>query len=81
MPRVATAPFSLPAIAALAFALNFGTLLVSSAIADYGGVFAAGALRFDSTKRCATAVGGGAMAVQLVHPRLAKRQVQRLAAT
>jgi FtsH-binding integral membrane protein len=33
---VATAAFSLPAIAALAFALSIGTLLVSSAIAYYG---------------------------------------------
>ena len=79
---VATAAFSLPAIAALAFALSVGTLLVSSAIADYGGVFAAGAVRSGSTKRCATAVGEGAMAVQLVHARLAERQqVQRIAAT
>ena len=35
------------------------------------GVFAAGDVRSDSTKRCATAVGEGAMAVQLVHARLA----------
>ena len=33
---VATAAFSLPAIAALAFAISIGTLLVSSAIAYYG---------------------------------------------
>jgi thioredoxin reductase (NADPH) len=34
-------------------------------------VFAAGDVRSGSTKRCATAVGEGAMAVQLVHARLA----------
>jgi thioredoxin reductase (NADPH) len=33
------------------------------------GVFAAGDVRSGSTKRCATAVGEGAMAVQLVHAR------------
>jgi thioredoxin reductase (NADPH) len=37
------------------------------------GVFAAGDVRSGSTKRCATAVGEGAMAVQLVHARLAER--------
>jgi thioredoxin reductase (NADPH) len=37
------------------------------------GVFAAGDVRSASTKRCATAVGEGAMAVQLVHARLASR--------
>jgi thioredoxin reductase (NADPH) len=36
------------------------------------GVFAAGDVRSGSTKRCATAVGEGAMAVQLVHARLAE---------
>jgi thioredoxin reductase (NADPH) len=36
------------------------------------GVFAAGDVRAGSTKRCATAVGEGAMAVQLVHARLAE---------
>ena len=36
------------------------------------GVFAAGDVRSGSTKRCATAVGEGAMAVQFVHGRLAK---------
>ncbi len=36
------------------------------------GVFAAGDVRSGSTKRCATAVGEGAMAVQLVHARLAR---------
>jgi thioredoxin reductase (NADPH) len=35
------------------------------------GVFAAGDARSGSTKRCATAVGEGAMAVQLVHARRA----------
>ena len=37
------------------------------------GVFAAGDVRSGSTKRCATAVGEGAMAVQFVHARLAQR--------
>jgi thioredoxin reductase (NADPH) len=36
------------------------------------GVFAAGDVRAGSTKRCATAVGEGAMAVQFVHGRLAE---------
>jgi thioredoxin reductase (NADPH) len=36
------------------------------------GIFAAGDVRSGSTKRCATAVGEGAMAVQLVHGRLAQ---------
>ena len=36
------------------------------------GVFAAGDVRAGSTKRCATAVGEGAMAVQFVHRRLAE---------
>ena len=35
------------------------------------GVFAAGDVRSGSTKRCATAVGEGAMAVQLVHDHFA----------
>ncbi len=44
------------------------------------GVFAAGDCRSGSTKRCATAVGEGAMAVQFVHARLAERsQTQRAA--
>jgi thioredoxin reductase (NADPH) len=38
------------------------------------GVFAAGDVRSGSTKRCAAAVGEGAMAVQLVHARLAERR-------
>jgi thioredoxin reductase (NADPH) len=37
------------------------------------GVFAAGDVRSGSTKRCATAVGEGAWAVQLVHAHLAAR--------
>ena len=39
------------------------------------GVFAAGDVRSGSTKRCAAAVGEGAMAVQLVHARLAAEHV------
>ena len=39
---------------------------------DIPGVFAAGDVRSGSTKRCATAVGEGAMAVQFVHARLAR---------
>jgi thioredoxin reductase (NADPH) len=41
------------------------------------GVFAAGDVRSGSTKRCATAVGEGAWAVQLVHSHLAARPVAR----
>jgi thioredoxin reductase (NADPH) len=37
------------------------------------GIFAAGDVRSGSTKRCATAVGEGAMAVQFVHAHLAPR--------
>jgi len=37
------------------------------------GIFAAGDVRSGSTKRCATAVGEGAMAVQLIHHRVAPR--------
>jgi thioredoxin reductase (NADPH) len=37
------------------------------------GVFAAGDVRSGSTKRCAAAVGEGAMAVQLVHAHLQAR--------
>jgi thioredoxin reductase (NADPH) len=37
---------------------------------DIPGVFAAGDVRSGSTKRCATAVGEGSMAVQLVHAHL-----------
>jgi thioredoxin reductase (NADPH) len=36
------------------------------------GIFAAGDVRSGSTKRCATAVGEGAMAIQLVHAHLAR---------
>jgi thioredoxin reductase (NADPH) len=39
------------------------------------GVFAAGDVRSGSTKRCATAVGEGAMAVQFVHARLPAQAV------
>jgi thioredoxin reductase (NADPH) len=45
------------------------------------GVFAAGDMRSGSTKRCATAVGEGAMAVQFVHGRLAERSHAQLPAT
>jgi thioredoxin reductase (NADPH) len=38
------------------------------------GIFAAGDARAGSTKRCATAVGEGAMAVQFVHAHLAARR-------
>ena len=41
------------------------------------GVFAAGDVRSGSTKRCATAVGEGAMAVQFVHARLASHPLTR----
>jgi thioredoxin reductase (NADPH) len=44
------------------------------------GVFAAGDVRSGSTKRCATAVGEGSMAVQLVHARLAERRPAERAA-
>ena len=37
---------------------------------DIPGVFAAGDVRSGSTKRCATAVGEGAMAAQFVHAHL-----------
>jgi thioredoxin reductase (NADPH) len=39
---------------------------------DVPGVFAAGDVRSGSTKRCATAVGEGAMAVQFIHGHLAR---------
>jgi thioredoxin reductase (NADPH) len=39
------------------------------------GVFAAGDVRSGSTKRCATAVGEGAMSVPLVHAHLARTVV------
>jgi thioredoxin reductase (NADPH) len=41
-------------------------------------IFAAGDVRAGSTKRCATAVGEGAMAVQLVHASLARPAVERV---
>jgi thioredoxin reductase (NADPH) len=41
------------------------------------GVFAAGDVRSGSTKRCATAVGEGAMAVQFVHAHLSRTPVSR----
>jgi thioredoxin reductase (NADPH) len=41
------------------------------------GVFAAGDVRSGSTKRCATAVGEGAWAVQLVHAHLAAGEAVR----
>src|SRR6266542_1338153 len=43
---------------------------------DVPGVFAAGDVRSGSTKRCATAVGEGAMAVQFVHAHLARTAVE-----
>jgi thioredoxin reductase (NADPH) len=45
------------------------------------GVFAAGDVRSGSSKRCATAVGEGAMAVQFVHARLAEHLRAQRAAT
>jgi thioredoxin reductase (NADPH) len=42
---------------------------------DVPGVFAAGDVRSGSTKRCATAVGEGAMAVQFVHGHLSRTPV------
>jgi thioredoxin reductase (NADPH) len=39
---------------------------------DIPGVYAAGDVRSGSTKRCATAVGEGAMAVQFIHAHLAR---------
>jgi NADPH-dependent glutamate synthase beta subunit-like oxidoreductase len=40
------------------------------------GVFAAGDVRSDSVKRCASAVGEGALAVTLVHAQLAAQRAQ-----
>jgi thioredoxin reductase (NADPH) len=45
------------------------------------GIFAAGDVRSGSTKRCATAVGEGAMAVQFVHARLAANEAPAPAAS
>jgi thioredoxin reductase (NADPH) len=42
---------------------------------DVPGVFAAGDVRSGSSKRCATAVGEGAMAVQFVHAYLAQQAI------
>jgi thioredoxin reductase (NADPH) len=42
---------------------------------DIPGVFAAGDVRSGSSKRCATAVGEGSMAVQFVHAHLARTPV------
>jgi len=46
---------------------------------DTPGIFAAGDVRSGSTKRCATAVGEGAMAVAFVHARLAADSSTRAA--
>ena len=51
-------------------AADAGSLLATS----LPGVFAAGDVRSGSTKRCATTVGEGAMAVQFVHALLANRR-------
>jgi thioredoxin reductase (NADPH) len=45
---------------------------------DIPGVFAAGDVRSGSTKRCATAVGEGAMAVQFVHAHLSEPLASRM---
>jgi thioredoxin reductase (NADPH) len=42
---------------------------------DVPGVFAAGDVRSGSSKRCATAVGEGAMAVQFIHAHLAQQAI------
>jgi thioredoxin reductase (NADPH) len=47
---------------------------------DTPGIFAAGDVRSGSTKRCATAVGEGAMAVAFVHAHLATDSSTRAAA-
>ena len=44
---------------------------------DVPGVFAAGDVRSGSSKRCATAVGEGAMAVQFVHAHLSRTPAVR----
>jgi thioredoxin reductase (NADPH) len=49
-----------------------GSLLETSV----AGIFAAGDVRSGSTKRCATAVGEGAMTVQLIHAHLARRSAR-----
>ena len=43
------------------------------------GIYAAGDVRSGSTKRCATAVGEGAMAVQFVHAHLGRTPARRAA--
>jgi len=43
------------------------------------GIYAAGDVRSGSTKRCATAVGEGAMAVQFVHAHLGRTPARRVA--
>jgi thioredoxin reductase (NADPH) len=58
-------------------AVDSGSLLETSV----PGIFAAGDVRSGSTKRCATAVGEGSMAVQFVHGRLAERAGSQQAAT
>jgi thioredoxin reductase (NADPH) len=45
---------------------------------DVPGVFAAGDVRSGSTKRCATAVGEGAMAVQFVHAHLSRTPAEEV---
>jgi len=45
---------------------------------DIPGVFAAGDVRSGSTKRCATAVGEGAMAVQFVHAHLSRTPAEEV---
>jgi thioredoxin reductase (NADPH) len=54
------------------------TVLLETSLA---GVFAAGDVRSGSTKRCATAVGEGAMAVQFVHGHLAEQARAHATAT
>jgi thioredoxin reductase (NADPH) len=48
--------------------------------ASIRGILAAGDVRSGSTKRCATAVGEGAMAVQFVHAHIASRRMTPRAA-
>lgn len=53
---------------------DVGETLLETSVA---GIFAAGDVRSGSTKRCATAVGEGAMAVQFVHARVAAAPEER----